>query len=60
MPEVRYSKLQAFDLKVNRHNEMKTEMPKMYKSHPAYGAHVVELPSGETIWNLSPFYFCEI
>ena len=34
-------------------------MPKMYKSHPAYGAHVVELPSGETIWNVAPFVIYE-
>lgn len=30
-------------------------MPKMYKSHPAYGAHVVELPSGSTVWHSVPF-----
>lgn len=36
------------------------KMPKMYKSHPAYGAHVVELPSGKTIWNTRPFCVYEI
>ena len=35
-------------------------MPKMYKSHPTYGAHFVELPSGKTIWNTTPFYVYEI
>lgn len=35
-------------------------MPKIYKSHPAYGAHVVELPSGKTIWNTIPFCVYEI
>ena len=35
-------------------------MPKQYKSHPTYGLHVVELPSGETIWNMVPFYFYAI
>ena len=35
-------------------------MPKTYKSHPAYGAHFVELPSGETIWNTTPFCVYEI
>ena len=35
-------------------------MPKMYKSHPSYGAHVVELPIGHTIWNLMPFCVYEI
>ena len=30
-------------------------MLKRYKSHQAYGAHVIELPSGETIWNVAPF-----
>ena len=34
-------------------------MPKMYKSHPAYGAHVVELPFGEMIWNVAPFVIYE-
>ena len=35
-------------------------MPEIYKSHPAYGAHVVELPSGKTIWNTTPFYVYEV
>lgn len=35
-------------------------MPKIYKSHPAYGAHVVELPNGHTIWNLIPFWVYEV
>lgn len=35
-------------------------MPKIYKSHPEYGAYVVELPSGKTIWNTIPFYVYEI
>lgn len=39
--------------------ERKMKMPKMYKSHPAYGAHVVELPSGKTIWNVVPFVVYE-
>ena len=34
-------------------------MLKRYKSHPAYGAHVVELPSGETIWGVEPFVIYE-
>ena len=34
-------------------------MPKSYKSHPAYGAHVVELPSGKMIWNVVPFVVYE-
>ena len=35
-------------------------MLKSYKSHSAYGAHVVELPSGKTIWNTIPFWAYEI
>lgn len=31
-------------------------MPKLYKSHPARGVHVVELPGGNTIWNTEPFW----
>ena len=27
----------------------------LYKSRPACGAHVVELPSGKTIWGPAPF-----
>lgn len=34
-------------------------MPKEYKSRQAYGAHVVELPSGKTIWNVAPFVIYE-
>ena len=34
-------------------------MLKMYKSHPAYGAHIVKLPIGETIWNMEPFVIYE-
>lgn len=30
-------------------------MLKLYKSRPCRGAHVVELPSGKTIWNSMPF-----
>ena len=30
-------------------------MLKLYNSHPAYGVHLVELPSGKTIWNMEPF-----
>ena len=28
---------------------------RIINSHPAYGEHVVELPSGKTIWNNQPF-----
>ena len=35
-------------------------MPEIYKSHPAYGAYVVELPSGKTIWNMTPFCVYEV
>ena len=35
-------------------------MPEIYKSHPAYGAYVVELPSGHIIWNTIPFWAYEI
>ena len=35
-------------------------MPKIYKSHQSYGAHVVMLPSGKTIWNTIPFCVYEI
>lgn len=31
-------------------------MPKLYKSHPYHGGHVVELPSGNAIWNVKPFW----
>lgn len=34
-------------------------MPKLYKSRPYNGAHVVELPSGHTIWNTEPFWAYE-
>ena len=35
-------------------------MPEIYKSHPAYGAYVVELLGGNTIWNMTPFCVYEI
>ena len=34
-------------------------MPTKYKSHKADGAYVVELRSGETIWNVAPFVIYE-
>ena len=38
----------------------KRKVPKMYKSHPACGVHVVELPSGHIIWNTIPFWVYEV